>query len=497
MKILYVTDVEGNWDYFLRFIQTVQTSPHTLNALTFTDASHTRLVLQRGYQFVFGGDVGDKGVVNTDRLIRVLLALKHDYPDRVVLIAGNRDVNKMRWTSEFTDGEMDLKTMDPGIKNGPHWLPETTRQSLGIIPYLSKLARNGQDVPITSTDSSSSINYTALDAVNTKKEAISDENVLDSFLESVQEGGDLRAYLKHCVLGAVLGSTLLVHGGIIMTANDGRVRSCLGRVPPADSTVSYAAWVAELDALHDEEDQVIEKVDIRQWIDELNGWYAAQILEWERYPTWNATHTFRGGENLQHYVNTGAAYSVVSGRHLERSGMPKQMPQAMTTLLWSQQLHRILVGHTPHGNAPTIVKHRVLQDGSSSPTRDFQVIMCDTSYSDMDAPDMRGQCASMVVVTHQPHGTSTDGHDDDKKEDDVTVWVEGFIHHGPTNVHESYGFNTSEDPFIGRALRTGEWVKTLLAHDRYLVCVVKDSRAYTYSVKSRDEVCEAAVLLVV
>ncbi|RHY03185.1 hypothetical protein DYB25_013101, partial [Aphanomyces astaci] len=292
MKILYVTDVEGNWDYFLRFIQTVQTSPHTLNALTFTDASHTRLVLQRGYQFVFGGDVGDKGVVNTDRLIRVLLALKHDYPDRVVLIAGNRDVNKMRWTSEFTDVEMDLKTMDPGIKSGPHWLPETTRQPLGIIPYLSKLARNGQDIPTTSTDSSSSIDYMALDAVNTKpddnvlqkEEAISDENVLDSFLESVQEGGDLRAYLKHCVLGAVLGSTLLVHGGIIMTANDGRVRSCLGRVPPADSTVSYAAWVAELDALHDEEDQVIEKVDIRQWIDELNGWYAAQILEWERYP---------------------------------------------------------------------------------------------------------------------------------------------------------------------------------------------------------------------
>ncbi|RHY69954.1 hypothetical protein DYB38_014300, partial [Aphanomyces astaci] len=308
------------------------------------------------------------------------------------------------------------------------------------------------------------------DNVLQKEEAISDENVLDSFLESVQEGGDLRAYLKHCVLGAVLGSTLLVHGGIIMTANDGRVRSCLGRVPPADSTVSYAAWVAELDALHDEEDQVIEKVDIRQWIDELNGWYAAQILEWERYPTWNATHTFRGGENLQHYVNTGAAYSVVSGRHLERSGMPKQMPQAMTTLLWSQQLHRMLVGHTPHGNAPTIVKHRVLQDGSSSPTRDFQVIMCDTSYSDMDAPDMRGQCASMVVVIHHPHGTSTDGHDDDKKQDDVTVWVEGFIHHEPTNVHESYGFNTSEDPFIGRALRTGEWVKTLLAHDRYLVC---------------------------
>ncbi|RHY74859.1 hypothetical protein DYB30_013183 [Aphanomyces astaci] len=337
--------------------------------------------------------------LNTDRLILVLLALKHDYPDRVVLIAGNRDVNKMRWTSEFTDVEMDLKTMDPGIKSGPHWLPETTRQPLGIIPYLSKLARNGQDIPTTSTDSSSSIDYMALDAVNTKKKAISDENVLDSFLESVQEGGDLRAYLKHCVLGAVLGSTLLVHGGIIMTANDGRVRSCLGRVPPADSTVSYAAWVAELDALHDEEDHVVEKVDVRQWIDELNGWYAAQILEWERFPT------------------------------------------------------------------------------------------------DMDAPDMRGECASMVVVARHPHGTSTDGHDDDKKEDDVTVWVEGFIHHELTNVHESYGFNTSEDPFVGRALRTGEWVKTLLAHDRYLVCVVKDSRAYTYSVKSRDEVCEAAVLV--
>jgi hypothetical protein len=46
----------------------------------------------------------------------LLTALKEKYEDRVVLIAGNRDINKMRFTSELQDLEMDFTTMNPGVK---------------------------------------------------------------------------------------------------------------------------------------------------------------------------------------------------------------------------------------------------------------------------------------------------------------------------------------------------------------------------------------------
>lgn len=48
------------------------------------------------------------------RCYEQLVRLKKKYPDRVVLLVGNRDVNKMRFTSELDDSEMDFDTMARG-----------------------------------------------------------------------------------------------------------------------------------------------------------------------------------------------------------------------------------------------------------------------------------------------------------------------------------------------------------------------------------------------
>ncbi|RHY25970.1 hypothetical protein DYB32_007978 [Aphanomyces invadans] len=371
MKILYVTDVEGNWDYFLRFVRTVATSPHSAGALSLVDG---RLVLQPGYIFVFGGDVGDKGN-GTLRLVHLLVDAKQRYPDRVVLIAGNRDVNKMRWTSEFTDAEMNLATMDPGIKDGPHWIPEASRKHLGIVPYLTQLldAQAATTAPVTEVD---------LTTVNTP-------------------------------------------------------------VRPDETSLRLVTGAGS-------------------------------------------------GENLQHYVNTGAAYSVIAGRHLEPSGMPKLMPQMLTDVLWAQGYRRMLVGHTPHGNTPTIVKHRVTRN--HPPPGVFQVVMCDTSYSDTRAPDMRGRCTSIVVVDHPTASQDTAAWrrgDDDR----AHLWIEGHLDlsQPPLVLDEVYGYCPEHDRFVGHVLaHTGEWVKAPLANDRYLVCTVTNAHTYTYAVKSTAELARFA-----
>ena len=100
--ISYVTDVEGNLSYFERW---VALSP-ALSFSTSSGSSSRSLVLAAGYGVVFGGDLFDKGPGDM-RVAKLLCDLKERHPSRVWLLLGNRDINKMRLTSELcTPGEL-------------------------------------------------------------------------------------------------------------------------------------------------------------------------------------------------------------------------------------------------------------------------------------------------------------------------------------------------------------------------------------------------------
>lgn len=108
LRVCFLTDVEGNWSYFKQFVLRSK-------CLRFAEAGsqddpEPRLELQDDCMLVFGGDAGDKG----DDTLRCYEQLKRRYPSRVVLLVGNRDVNKMRFTSELADSEMDLAAMAKG-----------------------------------------------------------------------------------------------------------------------------------------------------------------------------------------------------------------------------------------------------------------------------------------------------------------------------------------------------------------------------------------------
>ncbi|MEO7733075.1 MAG: metallophosphoesterase, partial [Kofleriaceae bacterium] len=83
--LAYVTDVEGRWDKLVSF---AEGNPHVW-------LDGTALRLADGVTFVFGGDAIDRGP-HGRRIVATLLAARRDYGDRVVLIAGNRDLNKLR-----------------------------------------------------------------------------------------------------------------------------------------------------------------------------------------------------------------------------------------------------------------------------------------------------------------------------------------------------------------------------------------------------------------
>jgi hypothetical protein len=92
MIVGFTTDVEGDYEHWRRVCSSsavIEVRP---------DGS---LALRDGTVFVFGGDAFDRGVGDV-RVGTELVALKKAYPERVVLLMGNRDINKMRFTSELS-----------------------------------------------------------------------------------------------------------------------------------------------------------------------------------------------------------------------------------------------------------------------------------------------------------------------------------------------------------------------------------------------------------
>ena len=128
-KLGYVTDIEGNLEYFKRYVS------HSSSVLSYENET-CKLVLKEGCYFVHGGDVVDKG--NGDiRLCRQLVDLKKRYPNRVYLLVGNRDLNKLRFSAELS--EDDMKRPLHSIP-GPHW----DLKAPTVLDYLLKLAKESK-----------------------------------------------------------------------------------------------------------------------------------------------------------------------------------------------------------------------------------------------------------------------------------------------------------------------------------------------------------------
>ena len=100
--------VEGNWEYFAKFVELSDALAFATGSATWDADCVADVSLADGWHFVCGGDVVDKGgkVGGSVRVTRSLLELKRKYPDRVTLLLGNRDVNKMRLTSELAPQQL-------------------------------------------------------------------------------------------------------------------------------------------------------------------------------------------------------------------------------------------------------------------------------------------------------------------------------------------------------------------------------------------------------
>ena len=88
----YATDIEGNLNYWKNF--------KAISKVLYEEDG--TLHLKKNCQFVYGGDVTDRGSGDLV-IIRELLDLKRRYPGRVHFILGNRDLNKIRFLTELQE----------------------------------------------------------------------------------------------------------------------------------------------------------------------------------------------------------------------------------------------------------------------------------------------------------------------------------------------------------------------------------------------------------
>eukprot|EP01065_Artemidia_motanka_P008377 TRINITY_DN14201_c0_g1_i2.p2 TRINITY_DN14201_c0_g1~~TRINITY_DN14201_c0_g1_i2.p2 ORF type:complete len:213 (+),score=80.64 TRINITY_DN14201_c0_g1_i2:49-639(+) len=115
--VAYFTDIEGDYESWIA---------HVDNSRALWRAGDGSVRLEDGFHFVYGGDAVDH--MNGDlRVVRALLRLHDDYPGRVHLILGNRDINKLRFPHELSPEQIDgLPLADhPGV----FWLPGSKRPS--------------------------------------------------------------------------------------------------------------------------------------------------------------------------------------------------------------------------------------------------------------------------------------------------------------------------------------------------------------------------------
>lgn len=307
--IAYLTDVEGQWDKLVSFCQD--------NPLVHLD-SQGRLRVRPGATFIFGGDAIDRGP-HGRQVVATLLEARRQQPSQVVLLAGNRDINKLRLVRELRGHP--LARTPAEVREGPRpallrWIFEHTMGARDAFHFRQ------QELERTAGP-------------------VSGEDVVASFLEDLGPGGALREYLTCCQLVHRVGNTLFVHGGVHEHSLE--VVPGLGRVEGVDA-----------------------------WAEALNRWYAEQLeafaegrLSAGGTPAWEPLIAYQAPLPGKR-VNTG---SVVYGRMADEHNHPRLPSRALVATLQRSGVHRLVVGHTPSGDSPSVLREQ-----------GFELVLADNSY---------------------------------------------------------------------------------------------------------------------
>jgi len=487
-ELAFVTDVEGNLAYFERFVKRCPVlwydGDPPLGSVA-TNPGPFRLVLKPGAIFVFGGDAVDNGSGDL-RLCKQLVDLKTEHPDRVFLIVGNRDLNKLRFYAELGP-----KDMARGIDEipRPHWNAgaKSLREHLEALLIASNIPICDASLERFNTRCERlkyMLEHTlgcpdtfefrrqelALLAGHNDVGQVSEEDVLGSFVGEVDNSeGTMFQYLSHGCVAALVGNTLFVHGAIDALT--------IGIVP-AQTRFELPKEKAE---------PAVKDLDVPTWVEKMNQFLQQGLADYLARPDWDDGRQSRGGESLMALQNRAAMWgrTVVSncyadgGNICSKSAEDHRMKQwgkakddplafegvssdprdaAVAQWLASSGVRRVVVGHKPSGDSPAVC---------SASYCGLEVISADTSFSDTRASDNRGQAIACVLI-------------EGKNESVNCSVLSGVLRDGREHFCRlrtlASGTTTERDcandgdSFVGTELGDGWWVKTKVLLEGQPVC---------------------------
>lgn len=303
--VAFLSDIEGRWgalETFCRKNPFIKLDAH--GRLSFSDPA---------VHFVFGGDATDRGPASL-RVLSTLVQFKKDYPDRVHLIIGNRDLNKLYFPYLLVGAGRAAPPSERMAARFVWWFRETYPQhaSLGaqeIIPKYSDPIIKMKFLYARSTNAPEAVEFRRRE-INVS----SDEAVLESLMSDVSENGLLLQYLELGEIGTIVEGNLFVHGAL--TEESMRFDGLPTSVNP--------------------------DAGIHQYFKDLNEWKNVELAKWKK--RWLRVP---GGENP--LVAMASTPSPVFSRY-PSEGTEKTLVRR----LLREGISRVVVGHTPQGQVPTI-----------------------------------------------------------------------------------------------------------------------------------------------
>lgn len=283
MKLAYISDIEGRWEKLEGFCAD--------NPLL--ELKQDQLILKEGTILVFGGDAIDRGPAGR-RLLKCLVDAKDTYGTRVILLAGNRDINKLRLPRELNGHP----------RNGA---PQGSKADILRWTLLKTMG--------------------AAEAFQHRATELGTENtatIADSFGEDVQANGLLLKFLQRAQLGYRWQNTLFVHGAV---------------GPESLFAVPEQPKMTDIDA----------------WLDALNHFYDTQLLAYQASPL-GQDHAALVAYQAPLPGSRANPQSVVYGRPVTPDGSPILPEISVQKALLDQGINRIVVGHTPSGDCPSPVQ---------------------------------------------------------------------------------------------------------------------------------------------
>jgi len=328
-EIAFLTDTEGSWVSLQSFVE--------LNSSLKFDVKGDLEFSNSNDVFVFNGDATDRGP-NSFKILAALIKFKEKYPQRVRIVLGNRDINKLRLTSElshlgastslvFKGPPESRPTSFPNYAEKLKWIFKETMGAKDTFEFAREEIALGRGI---------------------EKEKVTDDDVVEKYRLELAKDGLIYKYLTMGELALRIGNSAFGHGAF-QEKNTG--------VVPGESveTADKTSWYPSVD----------------EWFSNLNSWARRQLDQWKKDPT-----NPLAGAALVAYQEpvpgtTANDKSVVYGRYSDASGN-STLPPALPVVAYFLRsgINKVFVGHTPNGDAPTVLNYPDV----------FTVVIADTSF---------------------------------------------------------------------------------------------------------------------